>query len=283
MMTAPQQPYLYLKLALELFKKSPETLSTGEASRLKKIVGRQTRIEAAILGSQEALDVVVPESVLAARFEEIRQRYPNHEEFLTDMRRNHLDARELEAAIARDLCIEAVLERVAAQTPEISETEAERYYHQHPQAFTRPEMRRIRHILITFNDAAQKKAAISLLETLRVRIETEADFAAAALKHSQCPTALEEGVIGVVKPGQLFPELEAPAFALAEGELSAPLESSIGIHLLRCDTIVPSMLMEFSEARERLISRLMEQRRQASQQDWIRRQLKREAGLRRMP
>ncbi|MDR1935871.1 MAG: peptidylprolyl isomerase, partial [Candidatus Accumulibacter sp.] len=109
----------------------------------------------------------------------------------------------------------------------------------------------------------------TLLETLRARIETAEDFAAAASKHSQCPTALEGGIIGTVKPGQLFPELDAPAFALAESELSLPLESPIGLHLLFCDAILPGTTLSFADARERIVTRLTEQRGQSRQQNWI--------------
>jgi peptidylprolyl isomerase/peptidyl-prolyl cis-trans isomerase C len=263
------QAYLQLKLSLALFKKPPHSLTGTETARLDEVAERQARIETAILASPEALDVIVPQATLNTRLEEIRQRYANRKEFLDDMRRNGLDEQELEAAAARDLRIEAVLERVAAQAPEVCAADAEIYYRQHPQAFTRPETRRVRHILVTFDNETQRQAAFTLLQNLRARIETAEDFAAAAGKHSQCPTALEGGIIGTVKPGQLFPELDAAAFALLESELSLPLESPIGLHLLFCDAILPGTTLSFADARERVITRLTEQRGQSRQQNWI--------------
>ncbi len=268
------QPYLQLKLSLELFKKAPRTLDATESARLGEVVSRQARMEAAILASPEALGVVVPEATLATRLEEIRQRYPSREEFLADMGQNGLSEPELEQALARDLRIEAVLERVSAQAPSPSDVEAEIYYRLHPQAFNRPEMRRIRHILITFDDEAQKLKATELLEALRPQLKTEQDFGAAALKHSQCPTAMEQGLIGTVKAGQLFPELDPQAFSLAEGEVSPPLESPVGLHLLRCDSILAGETLDFPEVRERIIALLLEQRRQTCQRTWIKALLK---------
>ena len=234
-------PYLRLKLARALFRKPPRALPVPEAARLEKIVARQARIEAAILATPEAANVVVPAATQTLRLVEIRRRYPNRREFLADMRENALDEATLQAALTRDLVIDAVLEQVAASTPPISELDAEIYYHRHPGAFSRPETRRLRHILVTFDDAAQKAAASALLAALRARIQNIADFAAAAARHSQCPTALEEGVIGTVKPGQLYPELEPVAFALRAGEISLPLESPIGLHLLLCEAIHPAL------------------------------------------
>ncbi|MDR3212345.1 MAG: hypothetical protein LBT71_00265 [Azoarcus sp.] len=56
------------------------------------------------------------------------------------MRQNSLDETALKTALLRDLVIEAVLERIAAQTLPVSEIDAEIYYHQYPEAFTRPEI-----------------------------------------------------------------------------------------------------------------------------------------------
>ncbi|MDR0703292.1 MAG: nitrogen fixation protein NifZ [Azoarcus sp.] len=144
--------------------------------------------------------------------------------------------------------------------PEISEEAAESYYRQHPRAFIRPEARRLRHILMTYDDAAQKERVTAQLEALRTGIATAEDFAAAALKYSQCPTALREGLIGAVRRGQLFPELEAPAFALAEGEISSPQESPVGLHLLFCDAVLPATTVSFADARARIIAHLTEKR-----------------------
>jgi peptidylprolyl isomerase/peptidyl-prolyl cis-trans isomerase C len=265
----PQQAYLDLKLSLTLFQKSPRSLDEAESVRLREISGRQARIEAAILASPEALNVIVPEATLESRLEEIRQRYPKLEEFIDDMRQNGLTEAALTEAVTRDICIEAVLERIAAQAPPVSETEAESYYREHPAAFTRPETRRIRHILMTFDKAAQKEAVMTRLEALRARVKNTEDFAAAALEHSQCPTALEGGVLGAVRRGQLFPELDAAAFALAEGELSTPQESPVGLHLLFCETIHPETILSLADAKPRVIARLAEARGKNRQQAWI--------------
>ncbi|MDR2364817.1 MAG: nitrogen fixation protein NifM [Zoogloeaceae bacterium] len=272
-MNAPQ-PYLDLKLSLNLFQKPPRSLDETESACLREIAGRQARIEAAILASPEARNVLIPEATRDARLEEIRQRYSKHEEFLDDMRQNGLTEEALADAVYRDIRIEAVLERVASQASEVSEEEARTYYRQHPRAFTRPETRRIRHILVTYDDAAQKQAVRTRLETLRARIRTAEDFAAAALEHSQCPTALEQGIIGTIRRGQIFPELEAAAFALAEGEISTPLESPVGLHLLFCDAIWPETTLSFAEARAHILDHLGKKHAKRRQKAWIRGQLR---------
>lgn len=264
-----QHAYLELKLSWELFQKAPDALSDPERNKLTGIAARQQGIEQAILGSPEAATVVVPEATLATRLAEIRQRYAGDDEYAQDLERIGLNTQTLAAAVERDLRVEAALEKVAAALPATSAVDAEIYYRLHPEAFDRPEVRRLRHILVTWDGPADKAKAWKLLEGLRSTLGDSEKFAAAALRHSQCPTAMEGGVLGTVRRGQLYAELEPAAFALAVGEVSSVLESPIGLHLVRCDEIPPSGPLPFDEVRERIIERLDDKRRAQSQREWI--------------
>ncbi len=81
---------------------------------------------------------------------------------------------------------------------------------------------------------------------------------------------MDGGVLGVVKRGQLFAELEPAAFALAEGDVSEVLESPMGLHVIRCDEILPHGLIPFDEIAKDLIGKLEERRRARAQKDWLR-------------
>ena len=263
--------YLELKLSWSLFQKAPEALAEPEREQLKGVARRQEGIEQAILAHPDSADVVIPDTTLAARLQEIRQRYPSEAEYREDLARLGLDAGELAAAVTRDLRVEAVLERVAAGVPGITDVDAEIYYRLHPEAFDRPPSRRLRHILITWNNPKEKEKARQQLETLRQTLADADAFGQAALRHSQCPTAMEGGKLGLVKPGNLYAELEPAAFALAKGEISPVLESPIGLHILRCDEILPSGMLPFAEVSARIIERLNDKRRTQAQRDWIKR------------
>jgi peptidyl-prolyl cis-trans isomerase C len=83
---------------------------------------------------------------------------------------------------------------------------------------------RLRQIIVASRSEAEKLRAL-LLEG--------ADFAALARQHSLDPTRARDGELGSVARGELLPELEAAAFALAPGELSRPIQSRRGFHLLQ--------------------------------------------------
>lgn len=261
--------YLELKIAHELFKKAPNALSETELFRLGEIAGKQARIEQRILASAAAATVVVPAPTIATRLDEIRQRYSSPDEMSADLERIGLDADKLADAVERDLRIEAVLDKVASAVAPVTAVDAEIYYRLHPEAFDRPEARNLRHILITFSNPIEKVIAAKTLENLRSTVKNAENFSQAALRHSQCPTAMEGGKLGTVKRQQLFPELEPAAFSLAAGEVSAVLESPMGLHILRCDEILPFGIMPFTEACPRILEKLTEKRRREAQRDWI--------------
>lgn len=261
--------YLELKLAWALHGSSPDKLEAPVRAKLARTADAQRRLEGLILGSQAASGVVVTPQAVAQRVAEIRQRYDTPGEYQADLARLGLDEPGLETEVARDLHIEGVLERVVSQVPAATDTDAEIYYRLHPRTFEKPEGRVARHILITYDSDTEKARAIATLNELRPKVGSEKAFADQALRHSQCPTAMEGGLVGTVTRGKLYPELDQALFTMAPGTVSEVIETEVGLHLLRCDTIHPGQPPPFAEARDRILEHLNDQRRQAEQKRWI--------------
>jgi len=266
-------PYLALKLSHELFSKVPAALDAAERKRVSAIAARQHEIEQRILGSTKAALVVLPEASIEACIKDIRDRYPDEPEFEADLGRSGLTIESLRAAIERDLKVEAVLEQVAAATPAVSETEVEIFYLQHLDRFRKPETRSLRHILVTVNDAmpgSSRDAALAKIEAIRERLLKDVGrFSEQALKHSECPTAMNGGLLGKVPRGKLYAEVETVAFELAPGELSAVVESELGFHIVLCDSVDPASTVPLAEVRERVRDHLAGSRHAAAQKAWI--------------
>jgi len=53
-----------------------------------------------------------------------------------------------------------------------------------------------------------------------------------ALKHSECPTALQGGMLGVFARGTLYSEIDETLFAMKKNDISGIVETEIGFHLL---------------------------------------------------
>lgn len=92
---------------------------------------------------------------------------------------------------------------------------------------------RVRHILIRPSEILTPEEARDKVADLKARIQAGEDFAELARKHSEdIGSAAEGGDLGWTMPGQMVPEFEAAMRATAVGELSEPVRSQFGWHLL---------------------------------------------------
>lgn len=272
-MPEPGGVYLALKLAERLYRKPLEALAADELKRVGSVAAQQQEIETLILSTTEAGSVILPAASIEACLAEIRGRYASEEDFRADLERIGLDAAALRQAVERDMAVEAVLEKVGARAAAVSDTEVEIFWFMHKDRFRRAETRELRHILITINEQLagnERDAARDKIDAIRERLLKNPErFAEQALKHSECPTAMNGGVLGRVPRGQLYAELEAAAFAMAENTLSEPVESELGWHLIRCDAIHAERQSQLAEVRQTIRDHLEQQRRGMCQKSWI--------------
>ncbi|MBK1729788.1 hypothetical protein CKO14_10420 [Halorhodospira halophila] len=167
---------------------------------------------------------------------------------------------------------EHALAALAAEVPAVTDEDVERFYHENPERFRRDETRTVRHLLITINDdfpENTRQRAWARAEKLTGKLAADPrGFAAAAERHSECPSALHGGLVGRVPRGQLHEELDAALFEMAAGEVRGPVETAMGLHVLLCETIHPPDVAPLDdELRERIRGALQEQRARQVQRD----------------
>ncbi|MCU7920391.1 MAG: SurA N-terminal domain-containing protein [Candidatus Thiodiazotropha sp. (ex Epidulcina cf. delphinae)] len=127
------------------------------------------------------------------------------------------------------------------------------YYENNEDEFGLPEQRQASHILIQLaQDAGQAVVdeAKSKIEALAERVRQGESFADIAKGHSQDPgSAAAGGDLGFFGKGIMDPAFEAAVFALREGEVSEPVRSSFGLHLIKLTGIKAGDVKPFEEAR----------------------------------
>ena len=134
----------------------------------------------------------------------------------------------------------------------------------------------VRHILVRPSEILSLEDAKNKLRTLRERVENGDDFAALARAHSEDPvSSASGGDLGWMNPGQLAPEFEKAMDALKPNQLSAPVRTSFGLHLIQVlerRTHDISHERQFASARSQIHSRKADER----YEQWVR-QLRDEA------
>lgn len=271
--TPPEVAYLALEMALEQHHKPVCELGEPQAEEIIDAAQRRYRLEQRILSSSEGHISQVPDSTLRDAEAKIHQRYDSTAELYTDLARNGLRGDGLRVALEHFLRVDAVLAHVREQVLEVSELDARLYYHAHRSDFDLPETRSASHLLVTVNPDFPENtrgAARRRIEVLREELEREPErFAELAQRHSECPTALQEGQLGRVRRGELYPDLDRSLFTLPEGGLSGVLTSPLGMHLLRCDRIHPARVIEEQRALPRIRAMLTQRRRKEHEKAWL--------------
>ncbi len=140
---------------------------------------------------------------------------------------------------------------------EVTEADLEREYAADKAAAQADEQRRSAHILLRTGDERTEAQAIAQLQDFSARIAAGESFAELAETHSEDPGSAQlGGDLGAVGRGIFDPDFEAALWALEVGELSAPVKSAFGYHLIRLDGIETVELPAFAEQRATLEERL---------------------------
>ncbi|MAH31811.1 MAG: peptidylprolyl isomerase [Marinobacter sp.] len=134
-----------------------------------------------------------------------------------------------------------------AESIEVSEDEVRAYYEERAEEYAREE-RRAAHILVEAGDEGQ-----ATLATIQQRLEDGESFAVLAEEYSvDTVSAQEGGDLGFAGRGVYDEAFEDALFGLEEGEVSGPVETSFGLHLIKLEEVRRSDVPAFDELREDL-------------------------------
>ena len=126
-----------------------------------------------------------------------------------------------------------------------------------------------RHILIKVNELVSTAEAEHKIAMLKERLDNGADFADLARQYSNDLSASKGGDLGWLYAGDTVPEFEVAMDSLKINQVSAPVQSSFGFHLIQ---VLERRTGEMSIERQRMIARQVLRERKADEvyQDWVR-------------
>ncbi len=130
---------------------------------------------------------------------------------------------------------------------------------------------RARHILVRLNEVVSEADARQRLLALKERIDNGAEFAELARLQSEDASASRGGDLGWLSPGDTVPEFERAMGELEPGQLSEPVQSPFGWHLIQ---VLERRNEDMSKERQRLLARDAIRARKSDEayQEWVRQQ-----------
>ena len=160
------------------------------------------------------------------------------------------------------------LQAKVTQGVKVSDSAAQKYYEQNKSAFTQPKTREVRHILVNSKSLAQQ---------IYNKLQNGANFAALAKKYSKdTGSAAQGGKLCVAHGGssgpcqQTVPPFDKAAFSLKTNQISQPVKSVYGWHIIQAISAVkPAHMQTFAEVKAQIESNLEQQQKQAAWQNWL--------------
>jgi parvulin-like peptidyl-prolyl isomerase len=148
------------------------------------------------------------------------------EAFEENLRKSGINPNLWRESLRFRLLVSKLTEVVVSPRIDISEADMEAYYRSHREDFQRPEEVRVHQMLL-----ASRKDALEI----KKHLQDGADFATLAQQHSLSPDREEGGLLGYFSAGALPPEFDAVIFSLPLRQVSDPVKSPYGFHLLLVD------------------------------------------------
>lgn len=143
----------------------------------------------------------------------------------------------------------------------ITDEEAKKYYEENKENFADKETVTAKHILVDTEDAAKKIKDEILAGSV--------SFEEAAEKYSACPSKEQGGSLGAFSRGMMVPEFEEASFTLPVGEVSEPVQTQFGYHIIKVTDRAEKNIKPFDEVKDSVMNNLTTERQQAKYMDVI--------------
>ncbi len=181
-------------------------------------------------------------------------------DFLQTLNELGLNEKEWKEQFRALLLIKKTVDVVLRYQVEVSEDELKSYYQSHRDEFVAPERVRVKQILVS-----DEKLANSLWR----RLKKGADFSELAREYSQSPEAKKGGDLGWVERGQLPRAIEDVIFKLKPPKITKPIKTAFGYHILKVVERTAPEKLSFSEVKQEIYKRLLEEKKDQLYKEWI--------------
>lgn len=248
---------------------SEERLKEFRDKALKDVIDEELEYQEA-----KRVGVKIAKSDIKANIDMTRKEYVSKKAFELALQKAGLTIEMLEAKVERGLLINKIYEReiVSKVNAVITEGYLLDYYKKGATKFKEPEKIRLRHILIapdaSKGDAGWPEAKKAVDDILK-QIKSGADFGDMAWKHSKDDYRVKGGDIGFIHRGRLLPEIEDAAFGLKVGEVSAPIKSEYGYHIVKLEEKKQEVQLEFNEVKDKIKTELEKKLINDMKDNWL--------------
>lgn len=205
--------------------------------------------EMLVLQSQESRGATVTDEEISAELEQIMMGFPSEEIFQNALQMEGLTLERL----TEEIKFHIIMTKLSQSGIAVTDDEIVAFFEENVEFFGEPESLLVRHILVETKEEA---------DAIIKELNSGANFATLATEKSiDTGSAVEGGLIGLIDENSplVEPFIDA-AFLLDEGQVSPPVESSFGWHIIRVDEKFPEVEADLANYRDAIEQHLLAER-----------------------
>ncbi len=235
---------------------------------LDSIIDEKLKIQEA-----KKLGLEVDEENVTRALDDIKERsHLNDSDFEALLERDGSSLENYKAIIRNQILASRITQMEMGGRVKVTDQQTRRYYNRKQKDYWEASRVRARHILFIIDEKTSKKDThlkeIKAREILN-RARAGEDFAQLAREYSEDVSAHLGGDIGSVERGKMVKEFENAVFRLKVGEVSEIVRTPYGLHIIKCDEVIPGKTKAFDKVKEEIRARLSLARQSKAYKDWI--------------
>jgi len=163
--------------------------------------------------------------------------------------------------VKNDMLVSFAVNKALSDVKPATDEEVKKYYDDNADKFTKGESVNASHILVESEDVAK-----DLLAKINAG---DVSFEDAARDNSTCPSKENGGNLGEFTKGQMVPEFDEAVFKMNVGEITGPVKTQFGYHLIKLNSKNEAGAYPFDEIKDQLASMVNQEKQQAAFQSKV--------------
>jgi peptidyl-prolyl cis-trans isomerase C len=206
-------------------------------------------------------------------FNKFKAQFQSEEQMNTELKQAGQSLDKIKVNIRASLKQQKWIDAQIAGKDTVTDADAQEFYDKHPDYFKVPDTVRASHILIAVPEGA-KPEEVAAKEKKAKDIADQAkkggDFAKLAKENSEDPASKENGGdLDFFPRDRMAPEFADAAFKMNKGDISDPVKTQFGFHIIKVTDKKDARTVPFSEVKEKIISYLKETKHKAAVEELI--------------
>jgi parvulin-like peptidyl-prolyl isomerase len=207
------------------------------------------------------LGIEITDAEIAKKLDEVKKQYFQNDQkkFEAGLKAQGYTVAALRDDLRSQLVSQKIYESVTKDV-KVSDADLQKYYDQNKTQYSVAESRAVRHILVKTKAEADQ---------IHSQLESGADFAKLAKENSLDPGSKDQGGKLTISRGQTVAPFDKAAFSLDTNELSDPVKTEFGYHLIQpLAAVKPGSVTPFAEVKAQIKTQLVEERKNKAVSDW---------------